>query len=200
MHQNVMTITQNILYAFKSECQVQYKPKNEESLFCHRYEWPQLLAVAIAVHKATRSKKLIQFLHGFALSVDYSHILRIETKLASYVLDKIALEGAYVPPCIGKGRFIFFAIDNSDFNEDTLDGKRTLHATATAVYQQEEKELKEKEIDRIFITGSTARERSLKELPGNMTELIPCHVPANTKPKSPVFENFRGLYETTSQS
>ena len=25
-----------------------------------------------------------------------------------------------------------------------------------------------------------------------MTELIPCHVPANTKPKSPVFENFRG--------
>ena len=125
VHQNVMTITQNILYAFKSECQVQYKPKNEESLFCHRYEWPQLLAVAIAVHKATRSKKLIQFLHGFALSVDYSHILRIETKLASYVLDKIALEGAYVPPCIGKGRFIFFAIDNSDFNEDTLDGKRT---------------------------------------------------------------------------
>ena len=25
-----------------------------------------------------------------------------------------------------------------------------------------------------------------------MTEFIPCHVPANTKPKSPVFENFRG--------
>ena len=32
--QNVMAITQNILYAFKNECQVQYKPKNEESLFC----------------------------------------------------------------------------------------------------------------------------------------------------------------------
>ena len=81
VHQNVMTITQNILYAFKSECQVQYKPKNEESLFCHRYEWPQLLAVAIAVHKATRSKKLIQFLHGFALSVDYSHVGRLSRKL-----------------------------------------------------------------------------------------------------------------------
>ena len=117
-----------------------------QNLFCHRYEWPQLLAVAIAVHKATRSKKWIQFLHGFALSVGYSHILRIEMKLASYVLEKIALEGAYVPPCIGKGRFIFFAIDYSDFN-DTLDGKRTLHATATAVYQQGEKELKEKEIE-----------------------------------------------------
>ena len=94
---------------------------------------------------------------------------------------------------------MFFPIDNSDFNEDTIDGKRTLHATATAVYQQKEKELKKKEIDRIFITGSAARERSLKE-PGNMTHFIPCHVPANTKPKSPVFENFRGSMKTTSQS
>ena len=37
---------------------------------------------------------------------------------------------------IQQGRFVLLAIDNTDFNEDTTDGKRTTHATATVVYQQ----------------------------------------------------------------
>ena len=31
---------------------------------------------------------------------------------------------------------MFFAIDNTDFSEDTADGKRTPHGTITAVYQK----------------------------------------------------------------
>ena len=33
--------------------------------------------------------------------------------------------------------FVFFAVDNSDFNVDTPDGKRTLHATACALFQRQ---------------------------------------------------------------
>ena len=40
-----------------------------------------------------------------------------------------------MPPFLKKGSFVFFAIDNTDFNEDTVDGKGTTHGTITTVYQ-----------------------------------------------------------------
>ena len=40
-----------------------------------------------------------------------------------------------MPPALAKGKFIYFSVDNSDFSEDTPDGKNTLHATAMVVFQ-----------------------------------------------------------------
>ena len=45
-------------------------------------------------------------------------------------------DGLYVPPFLKKGTFVFFAVDNTDFAEDTADGKGTTHGTITAVYQK----------------------------------------------------------------
>ena len=42
----------------------------------------------------------------------------------------------YVLPFLKKGTFVFFSIDNTDFAEDTVDGKGTTHGTITAVYQK----------------------------------------------------------------
>ncbi len=133
VHNDVLSISQNIMYSFKSKRQVIYQPVDTEAPFRHRLEWPQSLAVGIAVHQSTRSQKLVQFLHSFGLSVDYSRILRLETQLASSVIEANTAQGGYLPSTMKKGAFIFFAIDNSDFNEDTPDGKRTHHATATAL-------------------------------------------------------------------
>jgi len=47
-------------------------------------------------------------------------------------------EGAYLPATMCKGAFIFFAVDNSDYNEDKFDGMHTRHATVTALYQRQE--------------------------------------------------------------
>ena len=77
------------------------------------------------MHQSTRSKKLVDFLHGFGLSVDYSRILRLETQLANSVIESTREEGVHLPTNLRKGTFIFFAVDNSDFNEDTPDRKRT---------------------------------------------------------------------------
>lgn len=54
--------------------------------------------------------------------------------------------GVYLPPDIVKGRHVYFAIDNVDFNEDTYDGKRTLHGAAMAIYQRIEPEDKAPEL------------------------------------------------------
>ena len=66
-------------------------------------------------------------------------VLRLETQIASAVLEKIRENyGIYMPPDIVLGRFIHCAADNLDFCEDTVDGKRTLHGTVMTIYQVKE--------------------------------------------------------------
>ena len=188
VHQDVLTISQNIMLSYKSNRQVMYKPKHPDSPFHHRLEWPQLLAVGIAIHQSIRSKKLLQFLHGFGLSVDYSRILRLETQLATSVIEDTQAQGAYLPSTMHKGRFIFFAVDNSDFNEDMPDGKRTLHATATALYQRQGHiEDSQRNTRNLRLYGKT-RDRSLKSV--TIPVFVPCHTPSTQSIKGPTFASF----------
>ena len=61
----------------------------------------------------------------------------METALANAVAENTRKnQGLYVPPFLRKGTFVFFAADNSDFAEDTPDGKGTTHGTITVVYQK----------------------------------------------------------------
>ena len=73
---------------------------------------PQVLAIGVAVHQATRSKKFLNLLHACGDSVDW--VLQLET--ANEAVMKISEEGVYVPPFIINRKFVFFAIDNSDYN------------------------------------------------------------------------------------
>ena len=45
-------------------------------------------------------------------------------------------EGVFVPTNFVPGRHIFFAVDNCDFQEDTVDGKNTLYGTDMNIYQK----------------------------------------------------------------
>ena len=175
IHRDVLTISQNIMYGYKSKRQVMYKPKEPDAPFRHRLEWPQQLAVAIAVHQSTRSKKLLDFLHGFGLSVDYSRILRLETQLANSVIESKTEQGAYFPRTMRIGTFVFFALENSDFNEDTPDGKRTLHATACALYQRRDHAPSTDEHRTLTLHDRKARDRSLKVL--TAPDFVPCQAP-----------------------
>ena len=112
--------------------------KTSKGIYVTR-EVPEQLAVGIALHQASRCKEIINFLHGFGLSVKYNRLLRVETEIKKKIIEKIQLERSlYIPSEIILGRFIFFAIDNTDFEEDTPDGKHTLHGAAMTIYQQVE--------------------------------------------------------------
>jgi len=61
----------------------------------------------------------------------------METALANALVENTKqFHGLYVPPFLKKGTFVFFVADNTDFAEDTADGKGTTHGTLTAVYQR----------------------------------------------------------------
>lgn len=189
LHRDVLGISQNIMYCWKSRRQVTYKPKEQNTPFRRHLECPHQLAVGIAVHQSTRSKKLIEFLHGFGQCVDYSRILRLETQLANTVLEATREQGAYLPATMRKGAFIFFAVDNSDFNEDTPDGKRTLHATATAVFQRQEltKDLQHDRM-KLRLHNVKARDRTLKNL--QTPHLISCYPPNIQGARGSTFSDF----------
>ena len=76
-------------------------------------------------------------LHKLGVSVDYMCILRIEIQLAQAVLSHSDDNSIYIPPALTKGQFIYFAVDNSDFSEDTLEGENTLQATAMAIFKRQ---------------------------------------------------------------
>ena len=136
---SALTISQNIMYAFKTRRQVQYTPKKAFDTFrtSHSRENPQVLGLALTVHHDTRNKMLMDLLHVQNYCVSYSRTLLLETAIANAVVENTKqFAGLYVPPFLKKGTFVFFAIDNTDFAENTVDGKGTTHGTITAVYQK----------------------------------------------------------------
>jgi len=150
------------------------------------HEMPQQLAIGIAMRQATRSKKVVDMLHKFGVSVEYNRLLRIEGQIASTVLQRMAInDGLYMPPDVVMGRYLFFAVDNVDFAEDTTDGKRTLHATAMAIYQRCDPG---DEIPKLELTGP-AQMRSITDLPSITTKLVDCPKPT-AKPQSPSYASF----------
>lgn len=69
--------------------------------------------------------------------VSYSCVMHLETALANAVVENTMMfQGLYDPPFLRKGTFVFFAADNTDFAEDSVDGKGTTHGTIVAVYQK----------------------------------------------------------------
>jgi hypothetical protein len=161
-----LNIAQTIMYEVKTQRQVAHIPKNVNS---DRFRYNKcynehVLAVGLKVHAYSRSKHLITYLHALGLSVHYSHILRIETQLAQAVVSRMSeTDGIYIPPGLQYGTPLFFAADNIDFSEDTIDGKNTLHATVIVVFQQ---------VQEVTSTASTlpistkASSRSLKGYKG----------------------------------
>ena len=133
-----------------------------------------------------RSRSIIDVLHQLGASVDYTHILRIETQFAHAVLSNSSEHNIYIPPELSRNKFIFFSIDNSDFSEDTPDGKKNLHATAMVVFQRNSSDSPKVVVDVGDKSGKTTKSLPAAAIP--QTEFHECHVPKNTQPKFPGYD------------
>lgn len=130
--QAALTMSQNVVFGFKSKRQVTYKPSDEGAGFRSQQarENPQAVGLALTIHHDTRNKNMLDLLNAQGYCMSYSRALIMETALANAVVENIKqFHGLYVPPFLKKGTFVFFAADNTDFAEDTADGKGTTHGT-----------------------------------------------------------------------
>ena len=118
-----MSLVQSTISTCLTERQVGNK---KSEIFKSSREMSQQLAIGLAVHQSVRSKELVNMLCGFGLSVEYNRLLRVESQIEPSVLKRMEPnDGLFLPPDIVKGRHVFFAINNIDFQEDTYDGSNT---------------------------------------------------------------------------
>ena len=98
---------------------------------------PKHAGLAMTVHQATRSKTLVNLLHSAGHCVSYDKVRQIDTTIAKKELEDFHANGKIsIPSNIVSGRFFQFAADNIDVIENTLDGKRTFHATQMLMFQR----------------------------------------------------------------
>jgi len=100
---------------------------------------PKHIGIGVTVHQATRSKDLVQLLHAAGHSISYESVLRTDTTMANEALKRyFESDEVYVPLNFVSASlpgYIMYANDNMDINEETLDGRETLHASQTAAFR-----------------------------------------------------------------
>jgi len=184
VNRHATSLAQSTVSSWLSDRQVSNRKANA---LRQTREMPQQLAVGLAISHSIRSKRLVNMLHGFGVTVRYERLLRVETQLANAVTRRMFLNGnVYFPPDVVHGNHVYFAVDNIDFAVDTLGGKHTLHAIAMAIYQQCEPT----DVTRVVEVKGAAKDRSLSDPSVITAELLLC--PKNQLQRLPAFEHFLG--------
>ena len=134
---SIQNIGQILMSTTKTKRQVQYaSQKNSQRKFHNSKEIPFTVGLAIHIHKETRCKTLINDLSDLNLCISYEKLMNIETDIATSVATEMKENGGiHIPSNIVKGRRIHFAVDNTDFKNDTADGKNEFHGTGMTVFQ-----------------------------------------------------------------
>ena len=123
LNTRVCNIAQDIVYAVSK----------------HRKLTPKHVGIGLTVHQATRSEYLVNLLHSVGHSVGIDTVRRIDTTIATGILDKFQETGVYIPDGIipySPGQLILASCDNIDVLEATVDGKNTFHCTQMMVWQR----------------------------------------------------------------
>lgn len=138
IEKSVNTISQIIINATKTNKQVQHKPLT--GTFRQHNETPFSVGLGLHIHKTTRSKSLINLFADLHLSVSYNRVLNLEKNLAYNVIEVIDKNGGvHIQPNVDLNKKFPFALDNTDFQNDTPDGKNQFHGTTQVSFQKKER-------------------------------------------------------------
>lgn len=105
---------------------------------------PKHIDLALTVHQATRSKKLINLLHAAGHCMSYTKVLQADCGLASLSLKSFDKKTGTIVPMNFKpvsdlddaDPILHVTADNIDILTDTLDGKSTFHAAQMVAFQR----------------------------------------------------------------
>ena len=134
MSKCINILVQMIVQNFKTDRQANYGSLNPYS----QIETPLSIGTGLFVHKNTRSAKMLDFLYDINLSISSDKMYCINQDIANAIRKKAeACDGLYIPSSIDAKDMMHFAVDNTDLQIDTPNGKRQLHGTAMVVFQKQ---------------------------------------------------------------
>ena len=99
---------------------------------------PKHIGFAMTVRHVTGSKGIVRMLNHYRHCISDDELERLDTVIANEIIQKRENDGIVLPNNIRLGRFIHFAADNNDLNEEFLDGKSTTHATTLLMHQEQD--------------------------------------------------------------
>lgn len=127
---------------------------------------PKHIGLAMTIRHITGSQDVISIVNKFGHCCSPKTLARFETNIAEQHMESQADDEAIIPSNIFAGSFIQAAADNNDFQEETLDGKLTTHATTMVLYQRSVKEP-------VPVLTSTGKFGALPKRPRNSTMETP---------------------------
>ena len=101
-----------------------------------RCEPPLAVFLALNLHSQTRSKKLVQLLHQYCLSISYKRVLNMEIGYAQANAERAHNNGDIVCPSNLRHKiFTVAALDNLDHNPTSRTATSSFHGTGISMFQ-----------------------------------------------------------------
>lgn len=101
-----------------------------------RCEPPLAVFLALQLHSQTRSKKLVELLHQYCLSVSYKRVLTIEIGYAQATAERARANADIVCPSNLRHKiFTVAALDNLDHNPTSRTATSSFHGTGISMFQ-----------------------------------------------------------------
>ena len=200
INSTVSVISQLIAVSYKSKKSVRegsrdFVEKNAITKQRHFYQndTPLSVGLGILLHGVTGMRSIVEDVSDLNISCKYQTVKKIETKMLEDVYkNNVSDAGIYIPKNMSLTVRPYFAIDNTDFQRSSKDGKGEFHGTLIVMFQniresveiqmnvdQDEEELEDQEVP-----GDKEGRKSF------MYEIETCFPP--TKPETKVTK-FRGI-------
>ncbi|CAE1247301.1 unnamed protein product [Acanthosepion pharaonis] len=134
------------------------------------------------VYAKTRKRELIDKFHEHGVSITYSRVLEISSKLGETVIKQYVEEDVVCSPVLRKGLFTTAAVDSIDHNPMATTASTSFHGTSISVFQHPSKVNRGEQRVSPEITDS--RTRKVPELPEHYTNIVPAYFKKNPTPAS----------------
>ena len=130
--QETLTIAQLIKFNIKKDSR---KVGNSTHRHTIASETPIAIYIAFLLHSEFRSRKLIERLHDYGLSVSYQRILNLEKGLLRAMCTQYHNNGVVCPTQLRLGIPVQCTMDNLDINPKSNTSKGSFHGTILSVLQ-----------------------------------------------------------------
>ena len=183
LEQCAMTISQlliqNIVKRTRKEVTSAFHSTTRES--------PIAVYIGMLLHAKTRKKGLIDKLYDLGISIPYSRVMELSTKLGNEVLAQYKEELVVCPSNLRNNLFTTSALDNIDHDPSSTTSEGSFHGTGISLFQHVTEVKKGTVCKR---SGLSSESSKLKRLPSVYADVRPI-TSYNSKPEHSTFINLK---------
>ena len=168
LEQATLTISQLLIH--NSMKRVRQNQTNTKAQRGKSHESLLGIYLGMMIHAKTRKRALVDRLYSLGISVSYSRVMELSTKMGNKVLSHYAKQQLVFPPSLKFNLFTTGAFDNIDHNPSSTIAEDSFHGTGISLFQH--KARGHDGLDQ-NISTSMSENKKLSSLPDSYTDIRP---------------------------